>query len=71
MTRLVSHCRYTRGHHGDAYAALPVKQIERPPYSPELNPAERIFEYLRDEIEGVIYGSICWLAISGSLSTMM
>ena len=29
-----------------------------PPYSPELNPVERIFEYLRDQIEGELYSTI-------------
>lgn len=47
-----------QGHRGSAYADSPVKRIEQPPYSPELNPAERVFEYLRDRIEGVIYGTV-------------
>ena len=29
--------------------------IIQPPYSPELNPAERIFEAIRAEVEGIIY----------------
>jgi hypothetical protein len=29
-----------------------------PPYSPELNPAERIFEEIRGEIEGEVYPSL-------------
>jgi hypothetical protein len=32
--------------------------IEQPPYAPELNPAERVFEELRAGIEGVIYPTI-------------
>jgi len=32
--------------------------VEQPPYAPELNPAERVFEYLRGEIEGIVYPSI-------------
>jgi transposase len=32
--------------------------IEQPPYAPELNPAERIFEYLRARVEGVVYPTI-------------
>lgn len=32
--------------------------IELPPYSPELNPAERVFEEVRRWIEGKVYGSI-------------
>lgn len=47
-----------QGHRGSAYADSPVKRIEQPPYSPELNPAERVFEYLRNRIEGVIYGTV-------------
>jgi hypothetical protein len=27
-------------------------------FSPLLNPAERIFEYLRDKVEGEVYGTI-------------
>jgi len=47
-----------RGHRGPAYAGVPVKLIEQPPYSPELNPAERVFEYVRGRIEGRVYGTI-------------
>lgn len=47
-----------RGHRGTAYQDIKVARIEQPPYSPELNPAERVFEYLRDRVEGFIYGSI-------------
>lgn len=47
-----------RGHRGPAYAEVQVKRIEQPAYSPELNPAERIFEYLRSKVEGVVYGTL-------------
>jgi hypothetical protein len=47
-----------RGHRGQAYADLDLYRIEQPPYSPELNPAERIFEYLRHKIEGLVYPTI-------------
>ena len=47
-----------RGHRGAAYAEVQVKRIEQPAYSPELNPAERIFEHLRSQVEGVVYGTI-------------
>jgi DDE superfamily endonuclease len=47
-----------RGHRGPAYEDSPVKRIEQPPYSPELNPAERVFEYLRDRVEGMVYGTV-------------
>jgi hypothetical protein len=46
------------GHHGNADATVPVQRIEQPAYSPELNPAERVFEYLRSRIEGKTYGSL-------------
>jgi transposase len=46
------------GHRGLAYADVGVKLIEQPPYSPELNPAERVFEYLRDKVEGYVYGTL-------------
>ena len=35
-----------------------MNHIFLPPYSPELNPAERIFEEVRREIEGFFYPSI-------------
>ena len=47
-----------RGHRGPAYDEIDVHRIEQPPYSPELNPAERVFQYLRDKVEGVVYGTI-------------
>jgi hypothetical protein len=47
-----------RGHRGPAYQEVAVKLIEQPPYSPELNPAERVFEYLRGKIEGRVYGTM-------------
>ena len=47
-----------RGHRGTAYTDLSLKFIVQPPYSPELNPVERIFEYLRDKVEGEVYGTI-------------
>jgi hypothetical protein len=47
-----------RGHRGPAYQNVSAKLIEQPPYSPELNPAERVFEYLRSKVEGRVYGTI-------------
>jgi len=47
-----------RGHHGPAYGEVAVKRITQPAYSPQLNPAERVFQYLRAEIEGRVYGTI-------------
>lgn len=47
-----------RGHHGSAYEEVEVKRIKQPAYSPQLNPAERVFQYLRAQIEGQVYGTI-------------
>ena len=47
-----------RGHGGASYDAIPVHRIEQPASSPELNPAERVFEWLRSRIEGVVYGTL-------------
>jgi transposase len=45
-------------HRGQRMAALGFACISLPPYSPELNPPERVFEYLRAEIEGTVYASL-------------
>ena len=45
-------------HRGQDIGTLPMTRIFLPPYSPELNPAERIFEEVRREIEGFVYPSI-------------
>ena len=37
---------------------LGLPLIELPPYSPELNPAERVFEEVRRWVEGMVYRSI-------------
>lgn len=34
---------------------LGMKLVEQPPYAPELNPAERVFEELRRAVEGRLY----------------
>lgn len=47
-----------KGHRGAAYEEVSVERIFQPPYSPELNPAERVFEFLRERIEGQVYGSL-------------
>jgi hypothetical protein len=47
-----------RGHRGAAYEGVPVARIFQPAYSPELNPAERIFGFLRDKVEGEVYESL-------------
>ena len=45
-------------HRGKQVAALAMTRIALPPYSPELNPAERIFEEIRARTEGVVYESL-------------
>lgn len=45
-------------HRGRDIGQLPMTCIFLPAYSPELNPAERIFEEVRREIEGFVYPSI-------------
>ena len=47
-----------RGHRGEVYHGVRVKLVEQPPYSPQLNPAERVFEHLRGRIEGKVYGTL-------------
>lgn len=39
-------------------AALPVARVRLPAYSPELNPAERVFEEGRRRVEGRVYASV-------------
>lgn len=50
-------CDGASSHRGQDIAQLPMKRIFAL-YSPELNPAERIFEEIRREIEGVVYPSL-------------
>ena len=45
-------------HRGKETAALPLKSIFQPAYSPELNPVERVFEELRRGVEGRIYPTL-------------
>ena len=45
-------------HKGQQIADLKTKRIARPAYSPELNPAERVFEEMRARVEGVVYASL-------------
>jgi transposase len=39
-------------------ADLPVARVRLPPYSPELNPVERIFQELRRRLEGRAYATL-------------
>jgi hypothetical protein len=45
-------------HRGKAMGELGFERIFLLPYSPELNPCERVFEWLRAKIEGVVYASL-------------
>jgi len=45
-------------HRGKAMGEVGFARIFLPPYSPELNPCERIFEWLRSKIEGEVYASL-------------
>lgn len=47
-----------KGHQGEEYDEVEVSRIQQPPYSPELQPVERIFRYLRARIEGIVYGEL-------------
>jgi hypothetical protein len=46
------------GHKSKAYEEVDIVRIEQPPYAPEVQPSERVFHYLRDRIEGKVYGSL-------------
>ena len=45
-------------HYAQPVTQLEIKFIYQPPYSPELNPVERLFQELRREIEGLIYDNL-------------
>ena len=47
-----------RGHHSKLVDSVGLPTIVQPPYSPELNPAERVFEEVRRWVEGKLYRSI-------------
>jgi hypothetical protein len=40
---------------GKRLSALATKRVRLPPYSPELNPAERVFEAVRRHTEGRVF----------------
>lgn len=46
------------GHRDERVGRIGVPLIALPPYGPELNPAERLFEAIRAEIEGEVYGDL-------------
>jgi hypothetical protein len=45
-------------HRDAAVRAVGVPLIDLPPYSPELNPAERLFEEVRRHVEGHVYATL-------------
>ena len=45
-------------HRGKRLRGLPIARIFLPPYSPELNPAERVLEEVRRRAEGRVYDSL-------------
>ena len=45
-------------HRGKQLRALPTARLFLPPYSPELNPVERIFAEIRRRVEGRVYASV-------------
>ena len=47
-----------RGHRGEMVRSVGLATIIQPPYSPELNPAERVFQEARRWVEGKTYGGI-------------
>ena len=46
------------GHTDHRVARIGLPLIALPPYSPELNPVERLFEAVRAEIEGEVYDDL-------------
>ena len=44
-----------RGHKAQVVRETGLTLIGQPPYSPELNPAERVFEEVRRRVEGQVY----------------
>ena len=47
-----------RGHRAELVEGIGLPTIVQPPYSPELNPAERVFQEVRRWVEGRVYGSV-------------
>lgn len=46
------------GHRDARVRRIELPLVALPPYSPELNPAERLFEVIRAEIEGELYADL-------------
>ena len=47
-----------KGHAGASVRQVGVALVQQPPYAPEVQPAERVFEELRRAIEGKVYATI-------------
>ena len=47
-----------RGHWSRLVATVALPTVVQPAHSPELNPAERVFEEARRWVEGKFYGNI-------------
>ncbi len=45
-------------HRSKQLADLPLARVVLPPYSPELNPAERLFQEIRRRVEGRVYDTL-------------
>ncbi len=45
-------------HRGKELRGLPTARVALPPYSPELNPAERVFAAVRRRVEGKVYADL-------------
>lgn len=45
-------------HRGRTVRDVGFPLVVQPPAAPELNPAERVFEYLRGEVEGKVYATL-------------
>ena len=46
------------GHRGPDVRQAGLPLIQQPPYAPELQPAERVFEELRGAVEGTVYATL-------------
>ena len=47
-----------RGHRGASVRQVGMALVPQPPYAPEVQPAERVFEELRRVVEGKVYPSL-------------
>ena len=47
-----------RGHRAQVVQEVGVTLIQQPPYSPELNPVERVFLEIRRQVEGQVYDTL-------------